>query len=153
MKCSVCNKTKNNSFIPKKGVECKACISKAMHEYYLKNRDKIREKAKTWKEENKDWVIKDSKKYRDKLKLDALMAYSNNDVKCDCCGERQLDFLCLDHINNDGAKERESRNYLAGIYKWVKKNNYPKNAGLQVLCFNCNMSKRINNGICIHKIK
>lgn len=125
-----------------------------MHKYYLRNREKIKERAKIWKFKNKDWVVRDSKKYRDKLKIDALKAYSNNDIKCACCGEREIDFLCLDHINDNGAKERKNNKYgSAGIFKWLKKNNYPKNVGLQVLCFNCNISKRINKGTCIHKLK
>jgi hypothetical protein len=125
-----------------------------MHKYYLKNREKIKEITRIWKLKNKEWVVGDSKKYRDKLKLDALKAYSNNDVKCACCGEREIDFLCLDHINDNGSEERKNNKYgLAGIFKWLKKNNYPKDAGLQVLCSNCNMSKRINRGICIHKLK
>lgn len=125
-----------------------------MHKYYLKNREGVKEKTRNWKLRNKEWVVGDSKKYRDKLKIDALRAYSNNDVKCACCGEREVDFLCLDHINDNGAEERRNNKYgLAGIFKWLRKNNYPKDAGLQVLCFNCNMSKRINKGICIHKLE
>ncbi|MFH1456591.1 MAG: hypothetical protein ABIF17_00575 [Patescibacteria group bacterium] len=125
-----------------------------MHEYYLRNRDKVKERTMLWKKNNKEKIIKESKRYRDKLKIDALKAYSNNNVKCACCGEREIDFLCLDHIYNNGAEERKNNKYgSAGIFKWLKKNNYPKNAGLQVLCFNCNMSKRINSGTCIHKLK
>ena len=152
MKCSSCNNQKDN--YSKKNEICKKCISEEMHKYYLKNKEKIKEKTKIWKLKNKEWVVEDSKKYRDKLKIDALNAYSNNDVKCACCGEREIDFLCLDHINDNGTEERKNNKYgLAGIFKWLKKNNYPKNAGLQVLCFNCNASKRINGGICIHKLK
>lgn len=152
MKCSSCNNKKNSH--SKKNEICKKCISKEMHKYYLRNREKIKERAKIWKFKNKDWVVRDSKKYRDKLKIDALKAYSNNDIKCACCGEREIDFLCLDHINDNGAKERKNNKYgSAGIFKWLKKNNYPKNVGLQVLCFNCNISKRINKGTCIHKLK
>ena len=152
MKCSSCNNKKNSH--SKKNEICKKCISKEMHKYYLRNREKIKEKTKFWKLKNKNWVVRDSKKYRDKLKIDALKAYSNNDIKCACCGKREIDFLCLDHINDNGAKERKNNKYgSAGIFKWLKKNNYPKDVGLQVLCFNCNISKRINKGTCIHKLK
>jgi len=152
MKCSSCNNKKNSR--SKKNEICKKCISKEMHKYYLKNREKIKEKSKIWKLKNKDWVVKNSKGYRDKLKIDALKAYSNNNIRCACCGEQEIDFLCLDHINDNGAKERKNNKYgSAGIFKWLKKNNYPKDVGLQVLCFNCNISKRINRGTCIHKLK
>jgi hypothetical protein len=35
------------------------------------------------------------------------------------------------------------------LYKWLVDNNYPK--GYQVLCWNCNCGKRMNDGICPHQ--
>lgn len=34
------------------------------------------------------------------------------------------------------------------MYRWLMKNKYP--SGFQVLCWNCNMGKQINGGVCPH---
>lgn len=153
MKCSLCENKKSDGTLIEV-LLCKKCFTEKAKKYYSENKAEFIKRAALWKKNNKEKVIEESKRYRKKLKINALKAYSNNDVKCACCGEREIDFLCLDHVNDNGAEERKNNKYgLAGIFKWLKKNNYPKNAGLQVLCFNCNMSKRINGGICIHKLK
>lgn len=84
------------------------------------------------------------------IKLQILNAYGN---ECACCGENEIDFLALDHINNDGHKDRRRGNSGGGIsfYRKVIKNGFPSN--LQILCHNCNWSKHVNNGRCIHQIK
>ena len=71
--------------------------------------------------------------------------------KCACCGESELDFLTIDHIYNDGNEHRKKFNIGPGkeTYRWLRRNDYPD--GFQVLCFNCNLGKRINKGICPHK--
>jgi hypothetical protein len=87
-------------------------------------------------------------------KLAVFNAYGG--PKCACCGETIFKFLTIDHINNDGAEHRRSlkndkSKSSSGqrIYCWLKKNNFPP--GFQVLCFNCNCGKSLNNGICPHK--
>jgi hypothetical protein len=70
--------------------------------------------------------------------------------KCACCGESRLEFLCVDHINNDGKQHRKTFRWSGcgrDIYKWLRDNNYPE--GFQVLCFNCNHSKGLF-GECAH---
>lgn len=78
--------------------------------------------------------------------------------KCTCCGESELIFLCLDHINGGGNEHRRKinrQNNRCGssstqFYKWVEKNNYPPI--LQVLCYNCNAAKEISDdGTCPHQ--
>jgi hypothetical protein len=67
--------------------------------------------------------------------------------KCVCCGENRFEFLSIDHINNDGYKHR--REFKGNIYLWLVKNNFPKDI-VQILCFNCNMSKAFY-GYCPHR--
>jgi hypothetical protein len=69
--------------------------------------------------------------------------------RCACCGEEESDFLTIDHINNDGHKWRkEDRStYIVGMYRYALKE---KRADLQLLCYNCNMSKG-RYGICPHE--
>jgi hypothetical protein len=78
--------------------------------------------------------------------------------KCNCCGETELDFLVIDHIGEDGAQHRKMlfgekyRHSSAGgkFYRWIINNDFPE-GNLQVLCWNCNWSKRINQGVCCHQ--
>lgn len=72
--------------------------------------------------------------------------------KCACCGETEISFLSIDHVNNNGNKERGRLYSDSGgsFYRYLKRNNYP--IGYQVLCMNCQWGKRMNNGICPHKL-
>lgn len=83
---------------------------------------------------NKCWQIKKRNDYID-LKLEAFKYYGN---KCAHCLEENIEFLTIDHINNDGAEHRK----IIGtqIFPFLKHNNYPKD--FQILCFNCNYMKR-----------
>ena len=84
-----------------------------------------------------------------KIKFDIIFHYSHGTMTCACCGEDQLHFLSIDHPNNDGAAHRKAIG-RPEIYRWLIKNNYPE--GFQVLCFNCNIGKKINDGICPHEV-
>lgn len=89
------------------------------------------------------------KKYWLALKTRIFSHYSNGNITCACCGERNMAFLTLDHINNDGAEHR--RKIGRGFYQtltWVKNNNLPP--GFQILCHNCNQAKKVY-GTCPHK--
>lgn len=72
--------------------------------------------------------------YQINLKLKAYQQYGN---ACNICGCNKLEFLTIDHINNDGAQHRKN---IYNIYSWLKINNYPTN-NYQLLCFNCNYLK------------
>ena len=80
-------------------------------------------------------------------KFKVMNHYTNYDIKCICCGEKQIEFLTLDHINNDGKKHRET---VHNLYVWIIHNNFP--SGFQVLCMNCNWAKgRDKDHICPHQ--
>lgn len=85
------------------------------------------------------------KRERAQAKLAMLAALGN---KCACCGEDNPLFLTLDHVMNDGAKQRES---LAThqVYAVAKKEGWPRDK-YQVLCMNCNFAKG-HYGVCPHK--
>lgn len=86
-----------------------------------------------------------------KRRLRVLSHYSGGVPHCECCGEKEIQFLTLDHKNNDGALYRNSKGKrISGteMYRWAVKNNYPDT--FQVLCYNCNCSKGFY-GICPHK--
>ena len=141
--------------------------------YYEAHRDSLRKKArvrsKAWRQVNKarrnaylrnkcqDEVntigrsrnSEANKRSRMKLKIDTFKACGG---KCVCCGETELEFLTIDHVNNDGAQHRRENPKLRGggaLHRWLRDNGYPKE--FQVLCCNCNWSKRLGGGICVHQ--
>ena len=82
--------------------------------------------------------------YKDILRRYILFVLGN---KCSCCGEKELNFLAIDHKFGGGSKERkiigEKYFYYENIIKNIKK--------YQILCHNCNVGKWINKGKCPHK--
>lgn len=61
--------------------------------------------------------------------------------KCACCGEKQWEFLSVDHVNNDGAELRRKRGKpetSATLYRRLILENFPPE--YQILCYNCNMA-------------
>lgn len=82
-------------------------------------------------------------------RLAALVHYGRGDLKCVCCGERNIEFLALDHINDDGAAHR--REVGGGgrpFFTWLRKTGYTYEA-LVVACHNCNMARAMY-GQCPH---
>ena len=65
---------------------------------------------------------------------------------CACCGEPEMAFLTIDHIEGSGQIHKES--ISTTIYNWLKRNGFPD--GFQSLCWNCNLAKHIY-GACPHQ--
>lgn len=81
-----------------------------------------------------------------KLKTDAMNAYGG--CRCVCCGESEIDFLNIDHIDGGGTQHRKTIGAGVKFYRWLRNNQYP--TGYQVLCANCNLGKHICHQ-CPHK--
>ena len=89
-----------------------------------------------------------------KDKIACLRAYGGRNPACACCGEADDRFLTIDHVNNDGKAHRAAIDtQRIRFYLFLKKANFPNDPPLQVLCFNCNLGKRVNRGVCPHKDK
>jgi hypothetical protein len=83
-----------------------------------------------------------------RLKNATFMAYGG---ECACCGLGDQRFLTIDHILNDGKLDKiNGRRSGSQLYRYLRRNGYPKDR-YQVLCYNCNLAKAHNNGICPHK--
>ena len=128
----------------------KEYMRKYQAEWKLKNKEYVLEQArKRYHNKSKEQKSKEvfkNKEYRRKVRLEALEHYGG---KCSCCGERNKEFLCFDHINNDGAKHRKNMPDRS-IAPWLRRHNYPE--GFRVLCHNCNMARGIY-GYCPHEKK
>lgn len=117
--------------------------------YYLKNAERLKLKAITYRETHQDWYKeyhrKYNKAYAHRAKLEILAFYSNGDMCCARCGTNDVDVLCIDHINGGGNRQRlESKRVGDRLYFWLKKMGFPE--GYQILCMNCNWKKRIQEG-------
>jgi hypothetical protein len=79
-------------------------------------------------------------KYARSIKVQCLEAYG----ECLCkCGEKDLEVLTLDHVNNDGAEHRRETNKRGhNFYHMLRKNGFPQDPPLQVKCMNCQFKKR-----------
>lgn len=131
-------------------------------QYREKNKDKLNKKRREYFQTHKNESLKKCKEYRDnhkeeikivyqqkhqKLRLLCIVHYGDDPPKCACCGESNIKFLTIDHINNDGAEHRNEIG-RSKLYSWLIKNNFPE--GFQVLCMNCNWGKAQNKGVCPH---
>lgn len=128
-------------------------------EWYAKNPERMREIKRKWKKENpwynkkyyaenKETIAKKTKNRNEKLRTDALMVYSKGEMKCMCCGEKNIEFLTIDHMRNAPHVRDNSKRGGREIFRWLKDNNYPD--GFRVLCMNCNWA-RGKYGYCPHR--
>lgn len=112
--------------------------------YRKRNAEYVRHKRATDKEYAERAKFY-NRRYTDEVKSTykeaCINMYSNGEACCAWCPQADIDVLCLDHINNDGAQWAKKGLPRCGdaLYRWLMKNDYPP--GLQVLCANCNMKK------------
>ena len=98
-----------------------------------------KEKYTKWSSSHKEYLKENSKKRREGKRLAVLKFYGGDPPKCSCCGETNLEFLAIDHINGNGSKHRRSINRVGGaFYQFLIIEGFPE--GYRVLCHNCNMS-------------
>lgn len=130
--------------------ECKVCHREKMAEWRAKNREQYREYRRKLNADSpsRPRILaerrKSSKIARERARFTVLQHYGS---KCNCCGETEICFLSVDHINNDGAAHRRTMNH-SNQWLWLIRNDFPE--GFQILCMNCNFGKRINGGTCPH---
>lgn len=136
--------------------ECKSCESTRKKNWYNQNIDRVRkQQAERLKQvrghrgqETKRKNAEYQKRYRDKLKAIVYAAYGN---RCACCGEAEVRFLSIDHVDNDGFINRKAGfdNCTTSLMGRIKREGFPPS--FQLLCMNCNHGKSRNNGVCPHK--
>lgn len=130
---------------------CKPCWALRKNEWGSRpNREtgltnKQASSAKTWK--NYSNV---HKRHRAKLRHTVLEHYSNATFACECCHEREYQFLAIDHVYPVGRKPKNGAPRSGPtLYRWLINNGFPD--GYRVLCHNCNLGRSINGGVCPHE--
>lgn len=146
--CEYCGKK------PKElGFRCLDCVKKCKENY----RDKIEKglctvcgKGPLVSKSRCSKHLKHSVEARRKLKIEVISAYGK---ECVCCGITEIEFLTIEHSKNNGAQhKRDLKCWGTVFYRWLKKNNFPKDLGLTIMCMNCNFS-RGKYGYCPHEKK
>jgi hypothetical protein len=105
---------------------------------YRKHRQKRLAYSKKRRADFPDKAKESDRKSRIKLKTEVVEAYGG---KCSCCGETELVFLTIEHINHDGKKHQLEVGPGHGIYRDLKRRGFPKH-GYTVFCWNCQMATR-----------
>ena len=110
-----------------------------------------REAGRRYNAKNRDSIAARRRAWQQKLRDQVFAAYGG--YRCSCCGETQPSMLTLDHVNNDGGEHRKrepAMRWAKHLYAWIIAQGFPKD--LQVLCYNCNISKFRCGGTCAHKL-
>ena len=144
--------------------ENKEILVKQHNVWCKNNRGKATLYMKKWRSNNKDKLSEQNKRYRLKnsiklhdynrnrskeQKLRCYNHYSNYNINCNCCGERRIEFLSIDHIYDNGKERRKIHAHGRRLYSWIIRNNFPNE--FQILCMNCNFAKgHDKNHICPH---
>ncbi len=149
MEEKICTRCKRNPKTPYSHSWCKKCLGAHQRKWARKYPEKIKSIKGKYVGRNPERVKERQAFYRKQRRLIALIRYSEDPPKCECCNETLIEFLCLDHKNGGGNKHRKTLGDPSGtgIYQWVKKNNYPD--GFRVLCYNCNNAHG-HYGYCPH---
>ena len=142
------SKDEENALRRKWRIKNKERENQRWRDWYKRNNSKCRIRRKELRTipEAKKKASVANKLWRYNLKLEVFNAYGG--PFCVCCGEMNIGFLTLDHIKGclEGRKRKDTTTRL---YSKLRKMGYPE--GYQVLCYNCNLGRAHNNGICPHK--
>lgn len=152
--CNLCNKQLDINKFHKRGDKYRSYCKSCAKDYYIRNRkerleysrqynikhpDNIKKSHSIYYIANRDRLLKNSKDFYKRRKIEVLNHYTNNNIHCQCpsgkCTETAIEFMTIDHIDGNGNKHRKDIGHT-NIYQWLKNNNYP--SGYRALCFNCN---------------
>lgn len=116
-------------------------IRQSQKEYFHRNHEKILERQKVWTRR----FYNEHKDIHQKRNRERWIKYRNEiyeklgGKKCVKCGFADERALAIDHINNDGYRDRKLSKSISQIRRRVLENLEK----YQILCFNCNQIKRI----------
>lgn len=129
--------------------QCDQCLKRTYdRNYRVTHREEIKRAHRQWKINNPERYKYHHNLYNQNRKRRVIEAYGG---RCQCCGETEMSFLSIDHINNDGGTHRRELKSRGGgeFYSWLLRHNCPQDK-FQCLCMNCQFGKR-KTGICPHQ--
>ena len=150
---------------------CKLCHKNIQISWYEKNREKVRkatrESVARWRKNHPGESRRRSREYNAKHKPERARyrkqryvslkraVFAHYGLRCQCCGETDWRFLCIDHTYSNGREHRKTMGRAGGetLFRWIIAHNYP--SWLQLLCFNCNLGRQFFGGpahVCPHKL-
>ena len=122
---------------------CKTCVNKYQRIRRHGRRDEANKYHREWSAANPDKIKLHARNTKIKIKTELVYAYGGC---CACCGETELEFLTVDHINGDGQQHRARVN---DVYRDIRNMGYPKES-FRILCMNCNFAIRFGK-TCPHQ--
>ncbi len=159
IRCAACTEYRRTVWAKTAGKErerrralnlCNDCTAPAVTGLRLCQTCRDRRKQ-LWKERHAERLKPKRKQLHQQLRLEVFAAYGG--AVCVCCGETHVEFLSINHINNDGADHRKQmwKKIKTGgnIYGYLKARSFPP--GFNVMCMNCNFSVG-HHGYCPHTL-
>lgn len=119
--CVVCEKPEGEVvFGGPQSIKCRKCIQ---DDNYVKRRDSG----------------KNARYAREKRARDKKAVVDRYGGRCVCCGESELVFLTVDHVNKDGAAKRATGELPNSLYRLLATAEVSED--YRILCFNCNFAE------------
>lgn len=162
--------------MPYKDIEKRrAAVRKSLRKAYAANPEKEKLRVKKWKTQNpqlvklykhteyenhkadyaqytKEWRAANPEKARAQgrsyvlnLKLDIIAGYGG---ECVCCGDKNWEFLTIDHIHG-GGKQHRLVERARDFYIRLRREGFPRGE-YRLLCINCNFALGMY-GYCPHQ--
>ncbi|RLC98766.1 MAG: hypothetical protein DRI46_10745 [Chloroflexi bacterium] len=114
--------------------------------------EKDKQRARDYRRNNPEKLKGIHRKSRAKCReRDKNAIYKHYGDKCSCCGETDRGFFTIDHVDSDGHIERKQGLYTSGsqFYRYIIQQDFPES--YQILCYNCNLGRARNKGVCPHR--
>lgn len=115
-------------------------VQKWEHDYYQENKPYLDKQHQDWFDKNYPHALelqrKRNNKHEQKIKLIIIKQYSKGKLQCNICGEKNIKFLTIHHVNGRKAVGHSLQMTGHRIYRWLIKHKFPK--GYDCLCMNCN---------------
>lgn len=135
------------------GKTCSTCLATANRIYRKRLKDGVCGRCGKYRLQTKTrcgFCADHGKQSRRELKREIIRVYGG---ECACCGITTFEFLSLEHTKKDGgAHRKEIKKFGNFYYLWLKRQGFPQDLGLAILCMNCNFSKG-KYGYCPHETK
>ena len=89
----------------------------------------------------------DGLKTKRKLLRAVVLSHYGNQCSCPTCPESLPEFLTIDHTTKEG-RVRDGKSGGLSLYRKLIRLNFPED--VRLLCFNCNIAREQNQGVCPH---